>query len=64
MTKEDFARTVQIKESIRQYVEQQPGDTFADKFENMEREKEIKKTAAQKEQQLKQLQNRIASLHR
>ncbi|WRS27818.1 hypothetical protein U6B65_01435 [Oscillospiraceae bacterium MB08-C2-2] len=67
MEKKEFARTVRMKESIRQYVEQQPGDTFADKFENMvrysmEREKEIKKAVAQKEQQLKQLEDRINQL--
>ena len=33
--KKEFARTVRMKESIRQYVEQQPGCNFNEKFETM-----------------------------
>lgn len=62
-----FARTVRMKPQIRDYVEKQPGTTFAEKFENMvirceEKEDEIRRNISKLDAQCQGHKARINAL--
>lgn len=63
--KKEYSRSVRMTNTVREFVESQPGEGFNGKFENMvlycmAKSPELKKKIAEQEKQLKELSTKVA----
>ena len=65
--KKEHSRSIRMTNTVKEYVEKQPGDGFNEKFENMVlfckvNKPQIEKEIKEKEKRLKELNTKIANM--